>query len=263
MASRRSRLTAHTEYSYQLAQAAPGRIDLRVAVLSNNGLVDTTPGGMSILTNAGPLEVVNFTLNAAPSAEFDFMMNDLKALLGGRNLADLKEDTTRRDVSLLASQSGYSADRIAAMVLSQKMAKASETPAQVFYGMIRQGLPVDAAALYAVPSSQRIAAIKAASDQGLVPKEIGGKKIEEFLSNFLPPPTDDLKGILGNVLNSDERPVFLAEFLKSNQDADAFWQQVSADPRWSTRAAALKYRVQLGFSDQQSCASRDCGPGDP
>jgi uncharacterized protein YbaA (DUF1428 family) len=132
------------------------------------------------------------------------------------------------------------------MVLAQKMARASETPAQVFYGLIRQGLPVDAAALYAVPSSQRVAAIKTASDLGVVPKEVGGKKIEEFLTSFVPPPTDDLKGILGNLLNSDERPMFMAEFLKSNQDPDAFWQQVSADPRWSNKAVALKYRVQLG-----------------
>lgn len=232
--------------SYTLAQAAPSRIDVRVAVLSNSGLIDTVPSGLSILANAGPLETLNFTLNAEPSAEFDFMMNDLKPLLGTRNLADLVEDSTRRDVSLLASQSGYSSDRIAALVLAHKLARQSQTPAQVFYGMIRQGLPTNAAALFAMPSAQRITAIKAAADQGVVPKEVGGKKIEEFLQDFVPPPADDFKGILGNLLNSDERPMFVSQFLKSSQDPDAFWKQVATDPRWSNRAAALKYRVQLG-----------------
>ncbi|MGH8526538.1 MAG: peptidoglycan-binding domain-containing protein, partial [Gammaproteobacteria bacterium] len=127
--------------SYQISyQPPPGsnrRVDLRVAVLNDSGLIDTTPSGASILTDAGPLEVVNFLLSGdkhLPSAEYDLLLADLTPLLGARDLAELTEDNNRRDVSLLGSQSGYSTDQVAGLVLAHKLAKGTRTPPAVFYG---------------------------------------------------------------------------------------------------------------------------------
>ena len=235
--------------SYTLPPDAPGRVDLRVAVMNDAGLIDTRPSGSSILTHAGPLEVVNFILSGekhVPSTEFGFLLEDLKPYLGARDLADLTEDENRREVSLLASQSGYSTDQVAALVLAHKLAKGTRTPAPVFYGMLRQGLPVEGAALHGVHPDERLKALKSAVGQGLVPKEIAGKKIEDYLTGLTPAPAGELQGLLDRILNADELVIFVDQYLKNSQDPDAFWRQVAVDPAWTGRAADLKMTIQLG-----------------
>ncbi len=235
--------------SYQFLPASNGRVDLRVAVLSDNGVVETTPSGASLLPDAGALEVVNFVLSGdthLPSAEYDVLLNGLKPLLGTRDLAELTEDKSRRDVSLLASQSGDSIDLIAALVVAHKLAKGTGTPPPVFYAMLRQGMPADAAALHAVHPDERVKALKTSVEQGLVPKEIAGKKIEDYLTELMPAPARELQGLLGRILNANELNTFVGQYLKNSQDPDAFWRQVAADPAWAARAADLKFTVQLG-----------------
>jgi Tc toxin complex TcA C-terminal TcB-binding domain/Neuraminidase-like domain/Salmonella virulence plasmid 28.1kDa A protein/Putative peptidoglycan binding domain len=237
------------QISYQLTPERNGQIDLRVAVLNDNGLIETTPSGASLLPDAGALEVVNFVLSGEkhlPRAEYDVLLDDLKPLLGTRDLADLTEDSTRRDVSLLASQSGYATDQVVALVLAHKFAKGTIIPAPVFYGMLRQGLPMDAAALHAVHPDERVKALKTSVEQGLVPKEIAGKKIADYLAEWAPAPARELQGLLGRILNANELNTFVGQYLKNSQDPDAFWRQVAADPAWSSRAADLKFTVQLG-----------------
>lgn len=235
--------------SYEIPPGSNGKVDLRVALLNDSGIVETTPSGTSILTNAAPLEVVNFVLSGdthLPSTEYAFLLNDLKPLLGTRDLAELTEETSRREVSLLASQSGFAPDHVAALVLAHKLAKGTGTPPPVFYGMLRQGMPVDAAALHAVHPDERVKALKTSVEQGLVPKEIAGKKIEDYLAELTPAPARELQGLLGRLLNANELNTFVGQYLKNSQDPDVFWRQVAADPAWAARAADLKFTVQLG-----------------
>jgi hypothetical protein len=174
------------------------------------------------------------------------LSSDLKPLLGARDLASLVEDKNRRDVSLLAAQSGYPVDHVAALVVAHKLAKDTGQPPPVFYGLLRQGLPVDRAALHGVHPDDRIKALTAAVDRGLVPKEIDGKKIEDFLGGFTPAPASELQGLLGSILTADELHTFVGQYLKNSQDPDAFWRQVAADPVWMSRAPDLKFTVELG-----------------
>lgn len=71
-----------------------------------------------MLANAGSLEVVNFVLSGEknpPLSEFEVILKDLKALLGTRNLVNLKEEENRREISLLAIRSGYPPEQVAAL----------------------------------------------------------------------------------------------------------------------------------------------------
>ena len=238
------------QVSYELPPESSGQVDIRVAVLNASGvIIETIPSGSSILTNAGPLEVVNFVLSGEAhqlSPEFDFLVDDLKPFLDGRDLAELIEDNTRRDVSLLASQSGYAPDLVASLVQAHKLAKGTTIPAPLFYGMLRQGLPVDATALYAVHSEERLKALKTSVEQNLVSKKIGDRQIEDYLSEFVPAPARELQGLLGRILNTDELNTFVGQYLKNSQNPEVFWKHVAADPVWSSRAADLKFTAQLG-----------------
>ena len=60
--------------TYKPPPDSAGRLDLRIEVHDANGPVETTPSGASILTGAGPLEVVDFVLSGeknAPPSEFE------------------------------------------------------------------------------------------------------------------------------------------------------------------------------------------------
>ena len=211
-----------------------------MAVLnSSGGLVETIPSGASILTNAGPLEVVNFVLSGAanqPLSEFDQILADLKPLLGTRNLADLTED--RHEISLLASQSRYSPEQVAALVLAHKRERETTTPitttpAQVFYGWLREGLPANVDALHATDPVVRFNALEAAVEQGVIPKEIGGKKIEAFLSNFAPAPPAGLQRLVGSLLNANELDTFVGRFLGTVKTRKPSAEVLSGPSPWS------------------------------
>ncbi len=236
--------------SYELPPDSHGRVDLRVAVHDDRGaLVETTPSGTNLLANAGPLEVVDFVLSGdqqPAKVEFELLLEDLKPLLGTRDVAELTEDDTRRDVSVLAQQSGYSPEQVAALARAHKLAKETGTPAPVFYGMLRQGLPFAVDALHAVHPNERTKALKLAVGLGLVPKEVDGKKIEDHLAGFVPSSHHQLQGLLGRVLNASELATFVGQYLKDGRDPAAFWRQTAADPTWANRAADLKFTVQLG-----------------
>lgn len=242
-------------YTLTYTPAAGGRSDLRLQVstvtIGTAGMiinpVETTPSSASILTDAGPLEVVNFVLSGEanqPLSEFELILTDLKPLLGARNLADLTEDASHHDISLLSIQSGYSSEQVAALVTAHKLGKT--TPAAVIYGLIRQELPSNVLALGAAHPDVLLKALKASVEQGVVPREIGGKKIEDHLSTFVPSPANELRPLLGGILNPNELNIFVGQFLKSSQNPDAFWKKIEADPTFANRAANLKLIVQVG-----------------
>ncbi len=235
--------------TYQPPTAGNGRVDLRVAVLKGAGVVDTNPAGTSILTNAGPLEVVDFVVSAVgkqPLSEFELMLADLKPLLGSRKLADLLEDATHRDISLLAAQSGYSSEQVAALVLAHKLEQGTGVPAAVYYGLVRQQMPADRTALLRVHPDVRRTALRAAVAQQLVPAALVGKKIEDYLEGITPAaPASELGPLLGRILNASDLNKFVGQFTASSQDVAGFWKKVAADPTWANRAAELKFTVQL------------------
>ena len=243
------------EISYEIPASTPGRVDLRVAVLSNEGkLVDTSPSGVSILPNAGPLEVVNFVVSttaSAPLTEFELIRDDLQPLLGGRSLADLTEDENRHDVTLLAVESGYPRERVAAMVLAHRLESETKTPAALFYGLLRQGVPAgDAKALHAANPTVRLKALREAVSQGIVPERVGDKKIDDLLAGFKPTAPTELKTLLSPLMNENELSSFLSLYLEDSKTPDAFWGKIAASPALAGRAADLKLTVQLGTLTQ-------------
>jgi peptidoglycan hydrolase-like protein with peptidoglycan-binding domain len=141
---------------YQISYQPPensARIDLRIEVRDQSTAVETTPPSSSILASAGSLEVVNFVLSGAAhpqSSEFDLVLADLKPLLGSRDPAQLKEDAKNHEASLLAVQSGWPPAQVAALAIASRLASETKVPAQLFYGLLREGCPGDLAALQAM-----------------------------------------------------------------------------------------------------------------
>lgn len=235
--------------TFELSPDSAGRLDLRIEVQDANGPVETTPSGASILTGAGPLEVVDFVLSGEknpPPSEFEQIIRDLKPLLGQRDLAtDLQEDRERHDISLMAAQSGSPSEQIAALVVAHQWERDTGIPAPIFYGLLRQGLPSTLDALHATEPRERLKALRASVEQRRVPQDIAGKKTEDYLADFVPATGPELRRVLGGMLDASEVDAFVGQYRKSSQDPAAFWDQVATDPRWASRAEQLKHTAQL------------------
>ncbi|MGF7163611.1 peptidoglycan hydrolase-like protein with peptidoglycan-binding domain [Rhodoligotrophos appendicifer] len=235
------------QITYQPPTAVTGRVDLRVAVLGESGLLETIPSGANILSDARAREVVDFILSGAKNralTEFELMQEELAPLLEGRAPGDLTEDATDRGVSLLATRSGYSSDQVAAFVLAHKL-KDMNAPPAVVYGLLTQGLPPNTQAMQSMHPELRLGALRAAVAEGTIPETIDGRKTEEYLSGFAPVPTSQLSALLGRSLSHDEIGNFANQYLES-PDPSEFWKRIESDPAWASRAADLKLTVQLG-----------------
>jgi len=240
-----------SEGSYQISYKVPpktARTDLRIEVRNAKSPVETTPPGTSVLTNAGPLEVVDLVLSGAahpPSSEFELLVADLNPLLGSRDPAKLKEDAKNRDVSLLAAQSGRPSAQVAALAIASRLAGDTKVPAATLYGLLREGLPADLSALQAAHPDLRRKALMAAVEKGTVPKTVGGKSIESYLSGLASEPSAQLKSLLGRVLKPAEINRFFSEYQKSGDDPAAFWKRIAADSGLGGQADKVKLAVQI------------------
>jgi hypothetical protein len=242
------------EFSYQPQTNSNGRngkVDLRLEVRNSTGILDTVPSGASILTNAGTLEVVNFMLGGEanqPFTEYERLLADLHPLLGTRKPADLNEDITRHDVSLLAAESEYDTELVAALVISHRLERDAKLPnaAPAFYGLLRRGMPANLNALYATDPGVRLNALQAAVAEKIVPRQVGARNIEDLLKDLEAPAPQQLQTLLSQLLNPTEVKTFVGQYLKESQNPSAFWERIAADPVWASRAADLKLTVQLG-----------------
>jgi peptidoglycan hydrolase-like protein with peptidoglycan-binding domain len=238
------------QISYLTEPDGPGPINLRLALLSPAGApIETTPSSASILTNAGSLEVVNFVLAgkaSQPGSEHDLVLGAIRPLAAGQDVASLTEDETRHDISLSANRTGYTVDQVSALVIARRFEKQTDTPAAVFYGLIRQGLPPDLDALQAAHADVRRRALLDAVQRGIVPAEVQGKKIEDFAGTIAPADEAPLRDLLGGMLTSADLHTFATQYQRQGGNADAFWTQLAADPAWAARVPALKFTVQLG-----------------
>src|SRR5262249_38426611 len=157
-------------------------------------------------------------------SEYDLVLADLKPLLGTRDPGSLKEDATAREASLLAVQTSRPPTQVAALAIASRLAATTKAPAQVLYGLLREGLPADANALVAAHADLQSGALAAAVAKGTVPPLVNGKPLESYLSGLTPQPSAQLKTLLGRVLKTTEVDGFLAAYLKTGQDPAAFWK---------------------------------------
>src|SRR5262249_1171019 len=152
-----------------------------------------------------------------PKSEYEQILSDTAPLIGSRALTGLTEDAAHHDVSLLAAQSGYSTDQVAALVRATQLAKDAAVPPQVIYAWLRQGLPWNVNALQATHPDARAKALQVSVGQGLVPATVDGKKIQDYLAGFAPISAAPLQGLLAGVLpNMSDQNTLAGLYVKND-----------------------------------------------
>lgn len=108
-------------------------------------------------------------------SEYEQLALELKPYLGDLRVADLVEDEKHQDVSLLAGKLAQQPGRVAAFITAHKMAAEVNGDPEVFYALVRKGLPTNLPELLAVPPGTRSRALVGAVRDGIAPGKLVGQ----------------------------------------------------------------------------------------
>ncbi|HEU4706051.1 MAG TPA: neuraminidase-like domain-containing protein [Solirubrobacterales bacterium] len=118
--------------------------DLQVEVRGRNGRV---LAASPIAFSAPPAATIDLALGGperTQQAEIVAVGAAVTPLLGGLAPVELQEDEEHRDLSFLAGESGIEKARLATWVVATRLAEKTDLPAELFYGLLRCGVPADA-----------------------------------------------------------------------------------------------------------------------
>lgn len=117
---------------------------------------------------AGPRERVELTLPPDGTSEYERLLAELTPLLDGVPLAEVTPHGAPEDLGYLARATGRSRARIGYAATAARHAAATGLPAELFYGLVRFGLPPELPALARTAPAGLRDALLAAGDAGVI-----------------------------------------------------------------------------------------------
>jgi len=229
-------------YDPSAAKAAgKQRPDLVVQVLSAAGL----PLASSEVRFDAPADVV-LDVTVPPSAgiepsEFERVGRAVDTALQGLH----PKDVTSADVAYLAGRTGEQPNLIAAYAAAAKLADATGSKPEPFYGLLRSDLPNSLPLLVAPDADLHRDAIETAVAQNLVPAgtadasaDLRSATIEKLVDSGDAARAPVLGRVLGEVIASrDQRQSFVEQYLDFQGPPDRFWDQVKTSGRLDEASA--------------------------
>ncbi|HEX2742312.1 MAG TPA: peptidoglycan-binding domain-containing protein, partial [Rubrobacter sp.] len=238
----------------QFSRAEKESADLRVRVLGSGGEVLVAS---PVIFNAQPIEEVNLMIGGGQfegPSEYELLVADLTPLVGDVPFAELTEE----DVTFLAGETGEDAGRIGFLARAHLFSGETEVPAEAFYGMFRQKLPTELAALLAESSDAQRQALVTAVEENIIPVSFRDR-IEEILERLedlapgqvLDPPAPDGGASVDDLLRTtlgDEglREQFASAYAAHTGPIQEFWDGLSERPEFADKVEDLQFTVQLG-----------------
>ncbi len=260
----------------QFIRAEKNSADLVVRALNAaGGAIAVSP----ILINAPAEATVDLVVNQATAgmlSEYERIIAELQPLLvnvtivGSHKptiidqLADLKSS----DLDFLAAETGIARRKLAILTASAVLEKKAaqfrfDVPAAIFYGLVREGLPADLAALGLVSQQKQNDALERAFKENLIPaalRESIAKLLPQLrqltVEQALQTPPSAGKPTASQLLNTvmkapDQQAAFLTAYANhGDQPVEEFWKNLRAQPAFATKVDALQFVLQLGVLTQ-------------
>ena len=176
-------------------------------------------------------------------SEYEQLSEELKPYLEQVPVGDLVEDEKRQDVTVLTGKLAQPAERVAAFIAANKLAAEVKGEPEVFYALIRKGLPTNLSELLAVAPGTRSRALVAAIRDGLVPGRLTGQvrrirtQFDEYAITFAAVDKQTAgRARLGAVLKTaigDQTKVdtLVAKMLTHVGPTSKLWESLSGDPQ--------------------------------
>jgi hypothetical protein len=190
-------------------------------------------------------------------SEYEQLAQELMPYLSDLRVADLVEDEKHQDVSLLAGKLAQEPGRVAAFIAAHKMAAEVSGDPEVFYALIRKGLPTNLPELLAVPPGTRSRALVGAVRDGIAPGKLVGqvrkirKQFDEHAVIFAAADKETAgRARLGAVLKSaiaDQGKVdaLVAKMLTHTGPTAKLWDALAQDPQIKEVVPEAQLTLQL------------------
>lgn len=244
--------------SKQFARKEKGTADIRVSV--------TKPGEASpskvaaILFNAPNPAVINVVVDGdavvGPS-EWKNLSAVIQPLLGDLDPADLTEDDKNQDLSFLAGETGFDQFKIQYFTAAHQLQNQTKVPAEMFYGLFRENLPVELSEIIAQPEDTLTKAIKSASSDNIISAQTDDQAARYAsqlhalgISSVVQDPTTNAPAPTGSVLSTvtDHADLFIQTYASHNGSIESFWDAIGSKPEFQGKVSDLQLSVQLGVA---------------
>ena len=251
----------HYEICYSKAQFSRQEkrtADLKIYAYQSDKSVMPPIATTEINFNAGPIQTVNVVVGGdkvvGPS-EFASLSADVLPLLRDLRPEDIVEDDIHQDISFLAAETGRDKQQIVCFAIAHQNAVQAKLPAEVFYGLIREGISANLAELLVESEESLGKALRAAVGQNIV-QAYSEAEITYFLSELhqlgmlSAVHGRDGPTAIGQVLStvSKNTELFMDIFSKHAGSTEELWASVDANPEFKGQTPALQFAVQLGIT---------------
>ncbi|MFI7121771.1 neuraminidase-like domain-containing protein [Amycolatopsis sp. NPDC049868] len=235
------------EYRIEYSYSEPG-VDLLVQVTSADGQATAA-------FRAGTNGRADLTL-PDDRTEYAALLDDISPLLDGAAVADLVETGDQRDHTYLARATGQDPTRIGFLATADQLAAASGLPAELFYGLLRKGLPPELSTLAEMPAEKVRTALTAAVDAGIIASadgstEFAAKVRELGVKAAVNPPDGAGFSPIGEIFaaaiaDAGVRERAYTAYLDHVGDLEALWRKLSDDPGATGQVDRLKLALEFG-----------------
>ncbi len=190
-------------------------------------------------------------------SEYEQLAQELKPYLGDLRVADLVEDEKHQDVSLLAGKLAQEPSRVATFIAAHKMAAEVNGNPEVFYALIRKGLPTNLPELLAVSPGTRSRALVGAVRDQIAPGKLADQiseirqQFDEHAVTFAAADKETAgRPRLGALLKStltDQGKVdaLVAKILTHTGPTTQLWDALTEDPQFTEMVPHAQLTLQL------------------
>jgi hypothetical protein len=248
-----------TYSSRQFARAGKERADLRVSVFTADGrALKSSP----VLFNAATSETVDLHVETAGRAasEYERYIDALTPVMNGVALAELTEE----DRDFLRQRTGIDEQHLGYLTTAAQHGKETGLPAEIFYGLYRQGLATSLSSLLGAGARAHRRALEDSLRGKIIPAAVGDqletlleelrqslvRRSFEFPENGQRPPIVEL--LATTSLPRSAQEAFVGRYLEHEGPIEALWDALREHPAFRDDAQLddLQLTLRLGLLTQ-------------
>ncbi len=212
-----------------------------------------------VLFNSPPVATVDLVVDAAglpEPSEFERLMAELTPMMEGADPAALTSD----DTAFLVGETDIDRGIISLFAQSARLGKDTDVPPAAFYGLGREGVPIDPATLASQAPDLLRRTLRQALTDNIIPTSLGEsldaitdqihqRLVARALREPPAPGAASLGALLAGVVpDAALQAQFLSLYASRTGTVPEFWQQLRKDPTFGQRGMADKIQRTLQLS---------------
>jgi hypothetical protein len=239
----------------QFRRAEKGTADIRIVAVDTCG--ENELAASSIYFNAGQKASIDVVIGGSEVrglSEFEALLEAIKPVLDGVEVAYLVEDADHQDLSFLVGETGVDRDQLQLLITAHATSSQTGVDARFFYGLFRKEFPTDLALLLQVQRDELLAALQSAATDNII--ALSEDEMTAMVDKFVQKAVDTASGQSGSPMPTSKASQVLKDAIPqltpvldafSKADStESFWESLSSNPQTKDHVADIQKYIQFG-----------------